>query len=469
MTSQPTPRLWFDITTLALWQHRPAVGIVRTEREICRRLLDTHTTSVRFCFFNQRSPGFVEIGRDQILAMLAAVPAPATTDPDAGPSTSAKIEQWLQGISLRAIKRLPAPWRLGAKIFLANRRQQVLGLLGALRRRRGRGPGRATPPLASRPAGRTVHFSENDIYLSMGLDWDHKDLDWLYREKRARNFRCILFCYDLIPYRFPHLYSGDVSARFARYFVSLAWCADHVFCISENTRRDLLAFLDESHHTRRPPCTVIRLGCDASMPDAQRIGPAVKALLTQEFILYVSTVERRKNHEVLYRAYVRLVEAGVHNLPTLVFVGMRGWGVGDLLQDIRLDPRVAGKILLLDRTNDDELNALYAHCRFTVYPSLYEGWGLPIAEGMAHGKFCLASNASSIPEVGGALVETLDPWDLPAWTDRLAALFADPEEIDRLNARVKSDYRPPTWEQASAQLLETVRQLAHSGPDADGQ
>lgn len=464
MTSPPTPRLWFDITTLALWQHRPAVGIVRTERELCRCLLDAHDVSVRFCFFNQRSPGFVEIGRDQVLAMLATVPEPARTDPDAGPNTSAKIEQWLQGISLRAIKRLPAPWRLGAKIFLANRRQQVLGLVGSLRSRRGQ----PTPPLASRPAGRPVHFLANEIYLSMGLDWDHKDLDWLYREKHVRGFRCILFCYDLIPYRFPHLYAGDVSARFARYFVSLAWCADHVFCISENTRRDLLAFLDESHHARRPTCTVIRLGCDASMPDATRIGPVVNALLTQDFILYVSTIERRKNHEVLYRAYTRLVEAGVSGLPTLVFVGMRGWGVDDLLQDIRLDPRVAGKILLLDRINDDELNALYAHCRFTVYPSLYEGWGLPIAEGMAHGKFCLASSASSIPEVGGALVETLDPWDLPAWTARLAALIADPQAVARLNARVQSDYRPPTWAQAGAQLLDTVRQLAHSAPGRDG-
>ena len=453
MSLQTNRRLWFDVTTLALWQGQPAVGIVRTERELCRQLLHAEVP-VSFCFFDRRSPGFIEIDRQQVETMLATPPVPE----QAGPAATVRIEQWLQRISLKAIQHLPSSWRLGAKIFLASQRQRVLDLVNAVRRN----GSPARKQRSARPVGKPVRLAADDIYVSMGLDWDLKDMDWLYREKRRCGFRCVLFCYDLIPYRLPHLYSGDVSARFARYFVNLAWCADLVFAISEHTRRDFLAFLDEAHHARRPACEVIRLGCDASTPDDSKIGAVVRDMTNRDFILYVSTLERRKNHEVLYRAYTRMVESGQSDLPLLVFVGMRGWGVDDLLKDLRLDPRVAGKIVLLERINDDELNALYEHCRFTVYPSLYEGWGLPIAEGLAHGKFCLASNTSSIAEVGGSLVEYLDPWDLPAWTGRLAELCANRNAVDALNARVRAHYQAPTWQGAAATLLERIDRLVQA-------
>lgn len=143
-------------------------------------------------------------------------------------------------------------------------------------------------------------------------------------------------------------------------------------------------------------------------------------------------------------------------LPDLIFVGMRGWGVQELLSDIALDPRVQGRIHLLHHVSDAELAELYQHAYFTVYPSLYEGWGLPVAESLAFGKFCLCSDTSSLPEVGGEWVEYLDPWDIPTWVERLRHYISHPEEVARRNAAIAEGYRPHCW----AQTAETIYQEA---------
>jgi glycosyltransferase involved in cell wall biosynthesis len=173
----------------------------------------------------------------------------------------------------------------------------------------------------------------------------------------------------------------------------------------------------------------------------------------------VSTIERRKNHETLYRAYTRLVEAGEANLPLLVFVGMPGWGVNDLMADLRLDPRTKDLIKLLHHVNDADLARLYQHALMTVFPSLYEGWGLPVAESLAAGKCCLASGVASIPEVGGDLVDYVDPWNVPAWSERLLWYFNNPSLVADKEARIKESYQPMSWPKCAEDVFSHARGL----------
>jgi glycosyltransferase involved in cell wall biosynthesis len=162
-------------------------------------------------------------------------------------------------------------------------------------------------------------------------------------------------------------------------------------------------------------------------------------------------VERRKNHEVLYRAWARMRDRGI--VPyRLVFVGMPGWGVNELRNDIRLDPRVKDDIVMLDRVDDAALAWLYRHAAFTVFPSLYEGWGLPVVESLGWGKFCIASSAASLPEAGGDLVEYIDPWDLPRWVDRLAYFMQHPGEVKARSERIAREYRTMPWRETCEQI-----------------
>jgi glycosyltransferase involved in cell wall biosynthesis len=201
---------------------------------------------------------------------------------------------------------------------------------------------------------------------------------------------------------------------------------------------------------------VITLGSEIRMSET---GGAPEGLPHGEderpFVLYVSTIERRKNHEVLYRAWSRLRDQGV--VPhRLVFVGMQGWGVGDLMNDLRLDPRTRDDIVCLNHVSDGELAWLYRHAAFTVFPSLYEGWGLPVVESLAWGKFCLVSNAASLPEAGGPWAEYLDPWDLPAWVDRLGHYMQHPQEVQAHNDRIAREFRAPGWAQTAQATHEVV-------------
>jgi glycosyltransferase involved in cell wall biosynthesis len=155
----------------------------------------------------------------------------------------------------------------------------------------------------------------------------------------------------------------------------------------------------------------------------------------------------------------------VANLPKLVFAGREGWGVDALLDDLKHDPRVKGRIELLTEARDADLAWLYGNCLFTVYPSLYEGWGLPVAESLAAGKFCLASNAASIPEVGGALLEYLDPLDATLWADRLQFYVEHPESLARVEARIRETYVVTTWDDTAKALFDRAEALLRK-PDA---
>jgi glycosyltransferase involved in cell wall biosynthesis len=301
-------------------------------------------------------------------------------------------------------------------------------------------------------------FMPGDVYVSLGLDWDHKDLAYLYELKCRLGLKVLLFLYDIIPIRLPHLCRVEVAQAFPRYVADVAWCADRILCISDRSRSDLCQAL-ESAGTPSPELGVVRLGCDMRIASDGRPSPKVADILAHRFILFVSTIERRKNHETLYRAYTRLIDEGRVDLPLLVFVGMPGWGTRDLMHDLHSDPRIRPFVRILDEVSDSELTRLYERAYLTAYPSLYEGWGLPVAESLAYGKFCLASNAASIPEVGGDLVEYIDPWDVPAWAERLMWHIDHPDELRQREAVIRQNYRPTTWQETGAAVLEAAQSL----------
>jgi glycosyltransferase involved in cell wall biosynthesis len=146
---------------------------------------------------------------------------------------------------------------------------------------------------------------------------------------------------------------------------------------------------------------------------------------------------------------------------------MQAWGISDFLNDLKLDYRVKDKIILLTDVNDNDLAALYRASYFTLYPSLYEGWGLPVAESLAFGKFCLASKSSSIPEVGGELLEYIDPWDVPGWADRILYYVLNPEEVQKREQSIRNEYRAHSWDESGASIHAACTALLDSADFTD--
>jgi len=130
----------------------------------------------------------------------------------------------------------------------------------------------------------------------------------------------------------------------------------------------------------------------------------------QRYLLSVATLEPRKNHRTVIKSFYRLVkDYDVRDL-SLVLVGARGWDYGDMLADVK-SSRLKDKIVFTGYVDDRDLAPLYSGAMAFVYPSLYEGFGLPLLEAMQCGTPVITSNTSAVPEVVGKAAITLDPMD----------------------------------------------------------
>jgi glycosyltransferase involved in cell wall biosynthesis len=442
-----TKTIWFDVTTLHNW-FRPAVGIIRMELECARYLLLEFEGCARFCRYERGRGVYYEVHRDETRSIIERLDRSIYGRKDDFGSRVRVLENEIKKFIQKRIEHLSPPNQEKAKYILRSVRNRAYILISKL-----------SGIWFYRRHCREVQFLSGDVYITLGADWwlEYKDLRKLYTIKEKTGIKVLGICYDIIPIKFPHLCIEQVAQIFSRYIVDLSWCADRILCISENTRHDLSQFV-KSVNGRLPRLEVIQLGSEIKAKTGT-VNETIQNICKRPFILYVSTIERRKNHEVLYRAYTRLVERGRRDLPRLVFVGMPGWGVSDIFAALRFDPRIKGLIVQLNQVNDAELDLLYRHALFSVFPSLYEGWGLPVAESLAYGKFCIVSNTSSLPEVGSDLVEYLDPWDLPVWVERLAYYFDNPMEIKKREEKISSGYIPTTWADTARVLISHARDL----------
>ena len=144
---------------------------------------------------------------------------------------------------------------------------------------------------------------------------------------------------------------------------------------------------------------------------------------------------------------------GADYVPTLVFVGMLGWSNEELLSELAASDFLNGKIVMLRGLSDAELHEAYRNCLFTVFPSFCEGWGLPIAESLEHGKLCIASNRTSIPEVGGHLADYFDPADEEDALAKIERPLLDPAYLAAREAQVRAKYRRRTWNECVHELM----------------
>jgi glycosyltransferase involved in cell wall biosynthesis len=172
------------------------------------------------------------------------------------------------------------------------------------------------------------------------------------------------------------------------------------------------------------------------------------------YVLFVSTIEARKNHLLLFRVWRRLArEMPPDKVPTLVFAGRVGWLVEDLMTQIDNTNRLDGKLIIIEDATDSELAALYQGCLFTVFPSFYEGWGLPVTESLAFGKPCLIADRTSLPEAGGEFARRFDPDNLHDAFTAIRDTILDPEGLALWAAHIRHAFRPVSWAASADALL----------------
>jgi glycosyltransferase involved in cell wall biosynthesis len=289
--------------------------------------------------------------------------------------------------------------------------------------------------------------SKQNVLCLLGAAWVNKDYFARILElKRAYSFRFVMTVHDLIPIYAAETCDQGTTKVFKTFLNEAYRYTDAFLSVSRNTAADIERYAHRIGATP-PPIHVTLNGShfnDFIDEQHSQLVELPKLGITGDYVLFVSTIEGRKNHQLMFDVWRNMIDAGI-DTPTLVCVGRNGWRAEEFLNNLISTNYLKGKIKLLSDISDLELAKLYEKALFSVYPSLYEGWGLPVGESLAKGKICVTCRNSSLPEVAGEFGVYIDPVDTNDATFNIQRLITDHEFRLSLETKIKSEYSSIPW------------------------
>ncbi len=295
----------------------------------------------------------------------------------------------------------------------------------------------------------------------LGALWINDALMSAARAAHAAGARIVALLYDLTPV-LEAGHTAAVNKLFERYLTLLLQTASRVPAISKSSRWDFEQYARE-HGQEAPAGVATGLPCGVT-PYGRDL---VERPWPRPYALFVGTVESRKNHLLALRAWRELVERhGAENIPDLVCIGRLGWNAGEFLREYLFSNGLEGKVSVLSAgASDDELARFYAHAEFTVYPSDYEGWGLPVSESLAFHKVPIVAENSSLLEAGGDLAVYFTTGDVESLVNAIETRALDPRERAESEARIKtSTIRALTWKDIATVIASEIHAAERRNP-----
>lgn len=433
--------IYHDVTQLVHWSGK-ITGIPRVMNELALRARQANPDEV-FVSWVKEVRAFCEIDLDKTLAYrghgIVFLDANTITDSTVSmtanpvrPGITHKLKKGVKRVAKAGLRRVDG-------IHPGLHRRLESRIYGVAARRHKQADIRA----------------DDTVFITWGEWWDDAYLAML-EGLHSDGTHITTVIHDVGPMAAPHLASN--SSSLADYCRRIVPICKMVFCVSQNTVNDLSAWL-QKQNCDVPPMTVIRLGED--FPVGQPTRPAHESFAKSgikgnDYIMCMGTVELKKNHMLLYYAYKLAAERGIA-LPKLVIAGRRGWMTEATFELIAKDPQINQQIVFVEQPSDDELAWLYLHCMFTVLPSYYEGWGIPVAESLHYGVPCICSGTSSMVEIGEGIVKHFSP----SSTDEcLAAIVAwlDPKTFAAVKKKTLA-YKPTIWDDTYKQIALELEKL----------
>jgi glycosyltransferase involved in cell wall biosynthesis len=309
---------------------------------------------------------------------------------------------------------------------------------------------RPSEPLSSR-----FKVSAGDTIVVPAILWRNGQLADLARIRRDTGARIGVYIHDIMPVRRPELVSNESGAADFRRFLDAAITLADWLCVSSHfVENELSAYIHETTG-RAIPIHRVPLCADLKIREMPAAMGRLRAfdLPPDGYALYVSTLNPRKNHTGLYWLWRRLAEELGDATPPLVVAGQRGWNDRDVFDLMSRDRAMWGRhIRFIEGPSDAELIQLYRNCAFTVFPSLYEGWGLPINESISFGKPCIAGDNTSLREAGQGLAIHVADHDGPSWLAAIRRLTLDLPYRQICAAEIAERYRPRTYSEVGQEI-----------------
>ena len=286
-------------------------------------------------------------------------------------------------------------------------------------------------------AGGLNHAGRGRIYLNVG----HTGLNSATFRKwtGAADVRPIYLVHDLIPITHPQFCRPGEDERHKERMITVLTSGIGVIGNSQATLDDLAAFA-KSEKLEMPPSLAAWLG--------KEVRPSVspRPIEGPPSFVAIGTIEARKNHLLLLDVWSRLIDKMGSNTPKLVIIGQRGWEAEPVFDLIDNSEKLRSHVTELNHCSDEELERHLVSARALLFPSLAEGYGLPLIEALELGVPVIASDLPVFREIAGEIPDYLEPQQASSWEGKILD-YLDPDSSDRAAQLVRAaNFRAPDWQ-----------------------
>lgn len=301
-------------------------------------------------------------------------------------------------------------------------------------------------------------FKKNDVVISLGM---HLRKNFIKAHKEI-GFKYISTIYDMTPVTVPHTHKKDLLSNFNTYLGQTYEISDLILYGGENAKNDSDKYQKELGLTPLNSC-VLKWGSDIVSKELteERVEKVFEKYgIQKDFILTVGTLQLRKNHELLYDAWLEMIKTQKdgEKIPQLVICGNKGWKIKEFMDILENDERIKNKVIWIT-PSDDELDALYQTCKFTVLPSVYEGWSLTLPESLNYGKFCLTADTPSLTETGKDIVDYANPYDPVEWAEKIRFYYNNPNALAGREELIRTKWSNPTWAECAQKMSKVLDKI----------
>lgn len=282
---------------------------------------------------------------------------------------------------------------------------------------------------------RSVKFREGDKFVLLDASWgmlpEHLPLIQGLADVGGE---LITVLHDLIPLIHPLSVSPEMTDEFNEWFEKIVLKSDRILCVSKSTAMDVIAYVTRNNLATKPHLRIgwWRLGADFDSDENAPPSADAKAVTANEtpYFLSVGTLEPRKGYPIALEAFERLWLRGVD--ARYVIIGRAGWQSEALAHRIKQHREFGRRLLWLDNASDADLRHCYTYASALIYPSMIEGFGIPLVEAGRYGLPVVASDLPVFREIGGDHVRYFNLLDSIDLADKIEKLYREPMEKEKM-------------------------------------
>lgn len=305
-------------------------------------------------------------------------------------------------------------------------------------------------------------FSNGDIFFDLDSVWNNTNArrSYLLPELKAVGVKIVVYIYDIIPITNPEYCHINTVNNFMNYLGAFLQYADRIIVSAQSTL-DQIYELMEKLGLPKVPGYVSWLGSDFKKSltdmDDSKVPSEVKMACENKYILVVGTIEPRKNHSFLMDAFSKKLYDEDLNL---IFAGRIGWNVEQLKKRMDKEPMRGKKFFFFEGLNDDAIAYLYKNAFFVAFPTINEGFGLPIVESLQRGTPVLASRIPVLQEVGREYCDYFDNTNVDEFI-AVVEKYLDENNYKEIKDRAKG-FVPFTWRETAEKINDVLETLSYT-------